>query len=123
MRPATAGGLEVQGPLGSEVSERHSRSRDRDSERGRGRQRAWRDRRAGAGLHRPCSLIIGRKTILRYRLLFRFFLYLNNVKSSLHTMWIEHKTPTPWRTTLSPGQADLSRWRLRLGVLRAMMVT
>lgn len=70
----------------------------------------------------PLSLVISRKTILRYQLLFRFLLHLKNVESSLCTMWIEHKTPTPWRTTLPPGQADLSRWRLRLCVLRARML-
>ncbi|KAF7968072.1 hypothetical protein HWV62_32061 [Athelia sp. TMB] len=70
----------------------------------------------------PLSLVISRKTILRYQLLFRFLLHLKSVEASLGSMWIEHKTPTPWRTRLPTEQADLGRWRLRLCVLRARML-
>ncbi|KAH8079060.1 Spc98 family-domain-containing protein [Cristinia sonorae] len=44
----------------------------------------------------PLSLVISRKTILRYQLIFRFLLHLKHVEQSLSAMWIEHKTPT-WR--------------------------
>ncbi|KAJ3984346.1 Spc98 family-domain-containing protein [Lentinula detonsa] len=44
----------------------------------------------------PLSLVISRKTILRYQLIFRFLLHLKHVEQSLGAMWIEQKT-RPWR--------------------------
>lgn len=70
----------------------------------------------------PLSLVISRKTILRYQLLFRFLLHLKHVEQSLSSMWIEHKTTHPWRAPLPAQHADLTRWRLRLCVLRARML-
>ncbi|KAJ3899285.1 Spc98 family-domain-containing protein [Lentinula edodes] len=56
----------------------------------------------------PLSLVISRKTILRYQLIFRFLLHLKNVEQSLGLMWIEQKT-TPWRQrvhhTLRPSSS------------------
>ncbi len=90
----------------------------------------------------PLSLVISRKTILRYQLIFRFLLHLKNVEQSLSAMWIEHKTPT-WRRQTRPRQASTSRpssragtphpppkdwhtdfenWRRRVFLLRARML-
>lgn len=78
----------------------------------------------------PLSLVISRKTILRYQLIFRFLLHLKHVEQSLSSMWIEHKT-TPWRApahasgiTPSPGdwQTDFQNWRKRVFLLRARML-
>ncbi|KAH9475975.1 Spindle pole body component alp4 [Psilocybe cubensis] len=48
----------------------------------------------------PLSLVISRKTILRYQLLFRFLLHLKHVEQALSAMWIEQKS-YPWRTSLA----------------------
>lgn len=69
----------------------------------------------------PLSLVISRKTILRYQLLFRFLLHLKYVEQSLASMWIEQKT-TPWRK-LVPEHPDFERWRLRVCLLRARMLS
>ncbi|PSR76389.1 hypothetical protein PHLCEN_2v8485 [Hermanssonia centrifuga] len=83
----------------------------------------------------PLSLVISRKTILRYQLIFRFLLHLKHVEQSLATMWIEHKTPA-WRrptrpstdkpATPEPGtkdwHAEFENWRKRVFLLRARML-
>ncbi|KAG5350540.1 hypothetical protein C0989_010519 [Termitomyces sp. Mn162] len=69
----------------------------------------------------PLSLVISRKTILRYQLLFRFLLHLKYVEQSLASMWIEQKT-TPWRKLL-PEHPDFERWRLRVCLLRSRMLS
>ncbi|KAJ6500592.1 gamma-tubulin complex, DGRIP84/SPC97 component [Mycena sanguinolenta] len=69
----------------------------------------------------PLSLVISRKTILRYQLLFRFLLHLKHVEQSLSAMWIEQKT-SPWRTPM-PHHPELERWRLRVFLLRARMLS
>jgi len=69
----------------------------------------------------PLSLVISRKTVLRYQLLFRFLLHLKHVEQSLSTMWIEQKTG-PWRKRV-PENDELERWRLRVCLLRARMLS
>ncbi|KIP01630.1 hypothetical protein PHLGIDRAFT_80314 [Phlebiopsis gigantea 11061_1 CR5-6] len=88
----------------------------------------------------PLSLVISRKTILRYQLIFRFLLHLKHVEQSLTNMWLDHKT-APWRTltrrtpgsasrpaTPAPGpgapdwHADFENWRRRVFLLRARML-
>ncbi|KAJ7460944.1 Spc98 family-domain-containing protein [Mycena galericulata] len=69
----------------------------------------------------PLSLVISRKTILRYQLLFRFLLHLKHVEQSLSAMWIEQKT-APWRTPM-PQHPELERWRRRVFLLRARMLS
>ncbi|KAG1733900.1 Spc98 family-domain-containing protein [Suillus paluster] len=68
----------------------------------------------------PLSLVISRKTILRYQLLFRFLLHLKHVEQSLASMWIEQKT-TPWRRSV-PNHPEFEQWRLRVALLRARML-
>jgi gamma-tubulin complex component 2 len=67
----------------------------------------------------PLSLVISRKTILRYQLLFRFLLHLKHVEQALSAMWLEQQGPVWRRTHVPPGFAA---WRLRLFVLRARML-
>ncbi|KAF8918290.1 Spc98 family-domain-containing protein [Mucidula mucida] len=69
----------------------------------------------------PLSLVVSRKTILRYQLLFRFLLHLKHVEQSLSAMWIEHKT-TVWRRQ-SGENTEFDRWRARVFLLRARMLS
>ncbi|KAI0084948.1 Spc98 family-domain-containing protein [Irpex rosettiformis] len=62
----------------------------------------------------PLSLVISRKTILRYQLIFRFLLHLKHVEQSLSAMWIEHMT-LPWRRQTRPRQPSTSRPNSRAG--------
>ena len=68
----------------------------------------------------PLSLVISRKTILQYQLLFRFLLHLKHAEQTLSTMWIEQKT-SPWRVGV-PHHPELEKWRLRVFLLRARML-
>lgn len=84
----------------------------------------------------PLSLVISRKTILQYQLIFRFLLHLKHVEQSLSSTWIEHKT-SPWRRPSRPLEtspndaaspssndwyADFENWRKRVFLLRARML-
>ncbi|TFY80864.1 hypothetical protein EWM64_g3145 [Hericium alpestre] len=68
----------------------------------------------------PLSLVISRKTILRYQLIFRFLLHLKHVEQALTSMWIEQRSPA-WRTPI-PSHPEFEKWRLRLFLLRARML-
>lgn len=68
----------------------------------------------------PLSLVISRKTILRYQLIFRFLLHLKHVEQMLTSMWVDHKAPN-WRVDTSE-YAEFTQWRLRVFVLRARML-
>ncbi|KAG8835465.1 hypothetical protein FRC17_003032 [Serendipita sp. 399] len=68
----------------------------------------------------PLSLVISRKTILRYQLIFRFLLHLKHVEQMLTSMWIDHKAPN-WRVPTSE-HAEFTQWRSRVFVLRARML-
>ncbi|KAF8483402.1 Spc98 family-domain-containing protein [Russula ochroleuca] len=67
----------------------------------------------------PLSLVISRKTILRYQLLFRLLLHLKHAEQALSTMWLDQQGPV-WRRTDVPP--EFAAWRLRLFVLRARML-
>lgn len=68
----------------------------------------------------PLSLVISRKTILQYQLLFRFLLHLKHAEQTLSSMWIDQKT-TPWRSSVS-HHPEFEKWRLRVFLLRARML-
>jgi gamma-tubulin complex component 2 len=68
----------------------------------------------------PLSLVISRKTILRYQLLFRFLLHIKHVEQQLTAMWADHKSPA-WRTPV-PTHTEFERWRTRVFILRARML-
>ena len=67
----------------------------------------------------PLSLVISRKTILRYQLIFRFLLHLKYTESALVGMWTEHTQPC-WRQRSNHRSFD--QWRNRVCVLRARML-
>ena len=68
----------------------------------------------------PLSLVISRKTILLYQLIFRFLLHLKHVEQALSNMWVEQKTH-PWRCSV-PNHPEFVGWRLRVCLLRARML-
>jgi len=67
----------------------------------------------------PLSLVVSRKTILRYQLLFRFLLHLKHIEEALSAMWLEQQGPV-WRRMDVPP--EFAAWRLCLFVLRAWML-
>jgi gamma-tubulin complex component 2 len=67
----------------------------------------------------PLSLVISRKTITRYQLIFRFLLHLHYLESALSAMWLEHKAPQ-WRS--DSGNEDLEKWKRRIFLLRDRML-
>jgi gamma-tubulin complex component 2 len=67
----------------------------------------------------PLSLVISRKTITRYQLIFRFLLHLHHLESALSSMWLEHKAPA-WRDHC--GNDDMERWKTRIFSLRSRML-
>lgn len=67
----------------------------------------------------PLSLVISRKTITRYQLIFRFLLHLHHLESGLSNMWLEHKAPQ-WRDDC--GHDDMQRWKSRIFSMRSRML-
>jgi gamma-tubulin complex component 2 len=67
----------------------------------------------------PLSLVISRKAITRYQLVFRFLLMLKYLESLLTSMWMEHSQPL-WRRRLEAP--DMERWKRRIYNLRAQML-
>ena len=67
----------------------------------------------------PLSLIISRRAVLHYQLLFRFLLHLKHAEQALTDMWCEHKSP-PWSSR--SGHLELERWKLRVVLLRTKML-
>lgn len=67
----------------------------------------------------PLSLVISRKAITRYQLVFRFLLMLKYLESLLTSMWMEHSQPL-WRRKLEAP--DMERWKRRVYNLRAQML-
>ncbi|RSH87478.1 hypothetical protein EHS25_003388 [Saitozyma podzolica] len=67
----------------------------------------------------PLSLIISRKTITRYQLIFRFLLHLHHLEAALSSMWLEHKASI-WRD--HSGYDDMERWKSRIFSLRSRML-
>ena len=69
----------------------------------------------------PLSLILSRKTVLRYQLLFRFLMHLKHIEQCLSQMWIDQKSDI-WRASIE-WHPELDKWRRRVAVLRARMLT
>ncbi|WWC61778.1 uncharacterized protein I303_104363 [Kwoniella dejecticola CBS 10117] len=67
----------------------------------------------------PLSLVISRKTITRYQLIFRFLLHLHHLESALSSMWMEQKT-TAWR--INTQDPDMEKWKYRVFSLRSRML-
>ncbi|KAG0326622.1 hypothetical protein BGZ99_009294 [Dissophora globulifera] len=67
----------------------------------------------------PLSLVISRKALTKYQLLFRHLLYLKHGEQVLCNTWTEHAKSTIWKNA-SP---ELKQWRGRVYGLRARMLT
>ncbi|KAF8938309.1 hypothetical protein BGZ58_001171 [Dissophora ornata] len=67
----------------------------------------------------PLSLVISRKALTKYQLLFRHLLYLKHGEQVLCNTWTEHAKAAVWKNA-SP---ELKQWRGRVFGLRARMLT
>ena len=68
----------------------------------------------------PLSLVISRKTILRYQLMFRHILSLRHLETSLDRAWLDHNKIRSWRHKSSDRRVEL--WKGRTWNLRAKML-
>jgi gamma-tubulin complex component 2 len=68
----------------------------------------------------PLSLVISRKAVLRYQLLFRHLLALKHLEQLLGLAWLDHvKTPT-WHNRSSNIRVE--KWKSRVWALRSRML-
>ncbi|BEI84976.1 hypothetical protein CcaverHIS002_0503770 [Cutaneotrichosporon cavernicola] len=67
----------------------------------------------------PLSLVISRKAVTRYQLIFRFLVHLHHLEAGLSAMWLDQKGAL-WRDTT--GNADMEAWKVRVCALRARML-
>lgn len=68
----------------------------------------------------PLSLVISRKTVLRYQLIFRHLLSLRHLENLLAASWLEHSKVASWRHKSSDQRLGL--WKRRAWNLRAKML-
>ena len=68
----------------------------------------------------PLSLVISRKTVLRYQLIFRYTLALRHLETVLVGCWSEHSKVQPWFHKSSNHRIEL--WKRRAWTLRARML-
>lgn len=68
----------------------------------------------------PLSLVISRKAILRYQLIFRHLLSLKHLEQSLTVAWSEHSKNPAWRKR--SAHLELEKWKNRVFNLRARML-
>ena len=68
----------------------------------------------------PLSLVISRKAVLRYQLLFRHLLALKHIEQLLGTAWIDHVKTATWRNQSSHIRVE--KWKSRVWALRSRML-
>lgn len=68
----------------------------------------------------PLSLVISRKTVLRYQLIFRHLLSLRHLETLLVSSWADQTKVTSWRHKSSGRRLEL--WKRRAWHLRAKML-
>ena len=68
----------------------------------------------------PLSLIISRKTVLRYQLIFRYTLALRHLETLLVDCWQEHSKHNAW--FFKTKDKRIERWKRRAWTLRARML-
>ena len=68
----------------------------------------------------PLSLIVSRKTVLRYQLIFRYTLALRHLESLLVDCWQEHSKGKSWINKSSDRRIE--SWKRRAWTLRARML-
>ncbi|OAD77487.1 hypothetical protein PHYBLDRAFT_154555 [Phycomyces blakesleeanus NRRL 1555(-)] len=67
----------------------------------------------------PLSLVISRKALTKYQLLFRHLLYLKHVEESLCAKWIDQKHARWRQTSRNP---EIEAWKYRIYSLRTRML-
>jgi gamma-tubulin complex component 2 len=68
----------------------------------------------------PLSLIISRKTVLRYQLIFRYTLALRHLEGQLIECWTEHSKASSW--IHKSKDKRIEKWKRRAWTLRARML-
>ncbi|KAL1969881.1 hypothetical protein VTN77DRAFT_7390 [Rasamsonia byssochlamydoides] len=68
----------------------------------------------------PLSLVISRKTVLRYQLIFRYLLSLRHLETLLVTSWTDQNKVLGWRHKSSDRRLEM--WKRRAWTLRAKML-
>ncbi|KAI9865165.1 MAG: hypothetical protein M1813_002485 [Trichoglossum hirsutum] len=68
----------------------------------------------------PLSLVISRKTVLRYQLLFRYLLSLRHLETLLVGSWQDHTKVASWKHKSSNPKLEM--WKRRAWILRARML-
>jgi gamma-tubulin complex component 2 len=68
----------------------------------------------------PLSLIISRKTVLRYQLIFRYTLALRHLEALLVDCWADHNKLRPWTHKSSDKRVEV--WKRKAWTLRARML-
>ncbi|GAM37086.1 gamma tubulin complex subunit [Talaromyces pinophilus] len=68
----------------------------------------------------PLSLVISRKTVLRYQLIFRYLLSLRHLENLLITSWQDQQKTLGWRHKSSDRRLEM--WKRRAWTLRAKML-
>lgn len=68
----------------------------------------------------PLSLVISRKTVLRYQLIFRYLVSLRQLEGSLATTWQDHSQLAVWKHRSRNPQVEA--WKRRVWTLRARML-
>ncbi|CAG8475833.1 4583_t:CDS:10 [Paraglomus occultum] len=68
----------------------------------------------------PLSLVISRKALTKYQLLFRHLLYLKYVEQLLCNIWTEHFKSFHWRE--ESGHPSITSWKNRMYALRQRML-
>ncbi|PYI08209.1 hypothetical protein BO78DRAFT_365192 [Aspergillus sclerotiicarbonarius CBS 121057] len=68
----------------------------------------------------PLSLVISRKTVLRYQLIFRHILSLRHIETMLVTSWLDQSKVTAWRHKSSDRRLEM--WKRRAWNLRSKML-
>ncbi|SLM33712.1 spindle pole body component [Lasallia pustulata] len=68
----------------------------------------------------PLSLVISRKTVLRYQLLFRYLLSLRHLEGQIVSSWEDHHKILSWTHRSSNPKVEM--WKRRAWTLRARML-
>jgi len=68
----------------------------------------------------PLSLVISRKAVLRYQLIFRHLLALKHIEQLLGLAWTDHIKTSTWRNRSSHPRVE--KWKLRVWALRSRML-
>lgn len=68
----------------------------------------------------PLSLVISRKTVLRYQLIFRYLLSLRHLEDLLVNSWQDHNKVLSWNHKSSDRRLEM--WKRRAWTLRARML-